>query len=156
MGKKSDKINSPSVSDKIRVAILSELEDGHELIVSELEEINFNTDPVNNVSVSADFIFSDGTNHDATVAAISNVINTPQNMGWNVIPVPVGMVGNSLYTVQISNDGSTWHDYAKVFTNVSYDNGVEDPHLTYDKMRIKHDIGSSTGGTVRYVLTQIN
>ena len=102
------------------------------------------------------FQFGDGSDHDATVDETSSAIDTPNNFGWNVAPTSTGVSGVAQYTVEVSQDGVTWFDYAVIFTNVANVDAVEDPFLTWEKMRINHKAGSSTAGTVKYTLTQID
>jgi len=100
------------------------------------------------------FLFGDGENHDATVDETSTPIDLPANIGWNVAPVGVGVVGTPQYTIEVSDDGVVWFDYAVVFTDVAYDDAVEDPFLTWKKMRIVHNSVTATAGTVKYVFNR--
>ena len=100
------------------------------------------------------FQFLDGPDHDATVDETSATIENCQNYVWNVTPTCVAIGGTAQYTVEVSNDGVCWFDYATVFTNVSTVDAVEDIQLSFTKMRINHKSGTATMGTVKYTLTQ--
>lgn len=97
---------------------------------------------------------SDGENHDATVNETSESVENCSNYVWNVTPTNTGLVGVAQYTIEVSNDGVSWFDYATVFTNVSTVDAVEDIQLSFTKMRIKHIASTATAGTTKYTLTQ--
>ena len=97
---------------------------------------------------------SDGVNHDATVDETSEVLENCQNYVWNVTPTNTGLIGVAQYTVEVSNDGIAWFDYATVFTNVSTVDAVEDIQLSFTKMRIKHIASTASAGTVKYIFNR--
>ena len=100
------------------------------------------------------FEFTDGEDHNATVSEISLAIENCHNYVWNVTPTCENLGGVAQYTVEVSNDGLCWFDYAVVFTNVSTVDAVEDIQLSFTKMRINHKAGTATQGAVKYTLTQ--
>lgn len=100
------------------------------------------------------FEFTDGENHDATVDETSDALENCFNYVWNVTPKNTGLVGVAQYTIEVSNDGVSWFDYATVFTNVSTVDAVEDIQFSFTKMRINHKSSTATAGTVKYLLTQ--
>ena len=100
------------------------------------------------------FEFGDGSDHDATVSEISSELDSCSNHVWNVTPDCNDLGGMSQYTIEVSNDGVCWFDYALVFTDVNSEDGVEDIQLSFKKMRINHKASTATQGTVKYLLTQ--
>jgi len=102
------------------------------------------------------FVFtSDGITHDATVSEISDAL-TPQcaNYVWNITPKNVGVIGIPTYTVEVSSDGITWFDYDTLFTDVSTVDAVEDTQLSFTHIRVNHNGGTASAGTVEYLFTQ--
>lgn len=97
---------------------------------------------------------TDGTSHDVTFSEASESLESHSNYVWNVSPSVVGLSGLPIYTIEVSNDGTTWFEYATEFTNVAIDDAVEDTQLSFKYMRVNHVAGTSTVGTVTYTLTQ--
>lgn len=100
---------------------------------------------------------SDGTVHDATVGETSEPLSSCFNYRWSVTPIISGLVGGPpTYTIEVSNDNSTWFEYNSESTNISVVDAVEDDHLAFIFMRIVHTVNGATGGTVEYLFTQKN
>jgi len=106
--------------------------------------------------ITRNFIFtSDGITHDATVDETSEKLDSCQNYKWSVTPNPQSLTGGTPeYTIEVSNDNITWFDYDSASSGLDVNNAVDDTHLAFIYMRIKHEAKGSTGGTVEYLFTQ--
>ena len=106
-------------------------------------------------TLTYNFTFTtDGTSHDVTVSEASELLESCSNYVWNVSPSVTGLSGSPTYTIEVSNDGTTWFEYATEFTGVDIDDAVEDTQLSFKYMRVNHIAGTSTAGVVTYTLTQ--
>jgi hypothetical protein len=101
------------------------------------------------------FEFGDGTSHDATVSETSQSIQSCYKYEWALAPIKSGLtVGDPTYTIEVSNDDTTWFEYNNLSTNVSVDDAVDDNHLAWVYMRVVYNAGTETTGTIEFELTQ--
>lgn len=98
---------------------------------------------------------SDGEDHDATVDETSEVLESCYNYTWSITPEITGIVGGPpIYTIEVSNDGVNWFNYSSSAVGVSVVNALDDTHLAFTKMRVKHEANGTTDGSVTYSFTQ--
>lgn len=97
------------------------------------------------------FNFTDGTLHDATLSENSESIKLEYDYTWSIQPIPDTIVGTSpLYSIEVSNDDTTWVDYDAASTDLDIVNSVDDDRLAFKYMRIAHDANGVTSGDVTY------
>jgi len=101
------------------------------------------------------FVFSDGTSHDATVSETSEAVQSCYKYEWSLAPIKTGLtIADPTYTIEVSNDGTTWFEYNNLSTDVSVNDAVDDNHLAWIFMRVVYDAKTETTGTIEFELTQ--
>ena len=105
--------------------------------------------------ITRKFTFSDGQGHDVTIDETSEPLQSCQDYKWSITPNTQLLVGGPpLYTIEVSNDGSSWFEYNSESTDITTDNAVCDDHLAFTQMRIVHKANGSTSGNVEYIFVQ--
>ncbi len=100
-----------------------------------------------------DFVFTDGTDHDVTLAENSDSQELTQNYIWSVQPILDSIVGTSpLYTIQVSTNDVDWVDYDTDSTDIDVVNSVDDDRMAFNYMRIVHTPNGVTSGDITYKL----
>ena len=107
-----------------------------------------------NEAKTIEFVFSDGTTHDASMSETSGSLRKCFKNVWSVAPITFGNTsGDATYTIEVSNDDINWFEYNNQSTDVSVADAVDDNHLSWVYMRIVYDSKTETTGTVRFGLT---
>ena len=104
--------------------------------------------------IQIDFVFSDGTIHDATLTETSTEINVCFGYNWNITANIDGITGvNPKYTLEAKGKNNQWYVY-KIpdAQDVDINDSLCDTHLSFTKLRLIHDGTGTTGGTVTYTI----
>lgn len=98
------------------------------------------------------FEFSDGETHDASISEISISQQVCYRYGWSITP-EVNFSGlEPAYTIEVSNNGSTWASYAEETENADVTQPFDDTHFNFLYVRINYVKGATTSGTVKFEL----
>lgn len=97
--------------------------------------------------------FTDGAVHNASVseASISQLLCS--NYGWSISPVSIGLDSAPKYTIEVSNNDSTWQPYSPETDAAAIDQGFDDSHLVWKYIRINYNADTNTTGTVAFTFT---
>lgn len=99
------------------------------------------------------FIFSGNEDHPAGTPATSDAIDICGKYCWSIIPEVTGLDGSPLWTIEVANEDSDFKIYHEPETeNIAIEDGVDDNHLNFTKMRIVYDPNGNTTGTVKFPL----
>jgi len=104
-------------------------------------------------SETVSFSFGDGVTHDGTVTESSISLIVDFESTWSIVPVLGSLVGQGLYTVEVSN-GAGWFEYATEFTDVVTEDSVTHDSMEYNQLRISYRQSSVSSGTVEFQLTK--
>jgi hypothetical protein len=99
------------------------------------------------------FTFSDGNTHNASISQTSNPLTFCFDYGWSLVPKPIGLDQNPVYTIEVSNDDLTWQPYDNTVIDAAIDQPFDDTHLVWTKIRINYDAKTNTTGTIEFTLT---
>ncbi len=107
-----------------------------------------------NEAKTQNFLFADGVSHDASVSETSSSLRYCYKNVWSLFPVAAGLTsGDSLYTIEVSNDDVNWFEYNNLSTDVSIVDSVDDNHLAWVYIRVVYKAQTETTGTVEFSIT---
>jgi hypothetical protein len=64
---------------------------------------------------------------------------------WSINATSGDVVGVPTYTIEVSNDDSTWYEYNNDSTNVAFTDAVDDNHFAFKYIRLVITSNGSTG-----------
>lgn len=97
------------------------------------------------------FTFTDGEQHDSTVAESSTPLQFSSDYCFAVAAINSDVVaGPPKYTIEVSIDNVNFYDYAPETTDVLASSASTGDALPWEFMRIKHMVNGATAGTTRY------
>ncbi len=68
---------------------------------------------------------------------------------WSVSLKSIGVVGGpASYTLQVSNNGSTWYDYNSDSSNVVLEDSVDSDHMAFRFLRVVYTANGTSAGTL--------
>lgn len=90
---------------------------------------------------------------DATIDFTTDAYTFCNSHDWAISLTTVGLVGDPVYTVQVSNDEITWYDYALEATNVAIIDSIAHDRMSFLHLRVKYLALTTTSGTVDVFLS---
>ena len=85
---------------------------------------------------------------DATSDFTTDAFPTLISHDWSVSFNDNSVVGTPTYTIEVSNNESTWYLLNVLSTNVKFDDSITSDFLSYKFMRVKYLAGGTSSGTV--------
>jgi len=98
------------------------------------------------------FKFGDGATHDASESEASQSQLVCFKYGWSLAPLVAGLDADPKYTIEVSNDDTTWSPYDSRVDDVSVLQPFDDTHLNWKYVRINYNADTNTTGTVNFPL----
>lgn len=102
--------------------------------------------------IKIEFEFSGGVLHDASLTETSIAYEMCFNTGWSLIPVFSSLDADPTWTLEVSNDNTTFYPYEDVNKDAAIDQGFCDTHTTFLYWRINYNADTNTTGTVSFQL----
>lgn len=92
-------------------------------------------------------------NVDATSDVTTDAFATFISHDWSVSFKDNSVVGFPTYTIEVSNNESTWYNIADKAKNVKFDDSITCDFLSYRYMRVLYSANGATEGTVNIEFT---
>lgn len=100
------------------------------------------------------FVFSDGTNHDASITEISESQQICSTYGWSIFVAFAGLTSqDSTWTIEVSNDDVNFFNYKINSIGIAIIDAYDDIHLDWQYIRINYNSQTETTGTVEFEIT---
>ena len=100
------------------------------------------------------FVFSDGTDHDASVSEISESWEVCFDYGWSLFVDQISLTSfDSTWTIEVSNDDNTFYNYKSNSIDIPIIDAYDDIHLSWTYMRINYNSNTESTGTVEFEIT---
>lgn len=95
-------------------------------------------------------------NVDATNDVTTDAFEMEISHDWSVSIKGNSVVGLPTYTIEVSNNNSTWYNLNVLSTGVKFVDSITSDFLSYRYMRIVYAANGATGGTVDIELSTKN
>lgn len=95
-------------------------------------------------------------NVDATSDVTTDAFKFDISHDWSVSFKDNSVVGLPTYTIEVSNNQSTWYNLHSLSNNVKFVDSITSDFLSYSFMRILYSANGATGGTVNIELSTKN
>ncbi len=91
-----------------------------------------------------------GTIADISVGGTTAPMKLDEQYGWSLAPVVVGTPSTAKYTVEVSQDNVTYHEYSIASTDVPIESPLKDDGFNWNWIRITVTSGGISSGTAQF------
>lgn len=96
---------------------------------------------------------SDAKNVDATSDATTDAYEMEISHDWSVSIKDNSVVGLPTYTIEVSNNDSTWYNLNTLSNDVKFVDSIASDFISHRYMRIVYSANGSTSGTISIELS---
>lgn len=93
---------------------------------------------------------------DATNDFTTDKFRFEVSQNWSVSFKDNSVVGLPTYTIEVSNNGSTWYELNVLSTDVKFDDSITSDFFSYRFMRVVYSANGASAGTVDLELSTKN